>query len=224
MDELAKKARLGERHYTVFRLVEDGAGFTAIAKQMGISCSRVRQIYFISKRKLSRADHWTDGLSTRSVNCFRKWAIESRDDALKAFRSGRLRPDNKGPRNYGWLTHKEVAKWLGLPEPKKPNKPKSENPWAENDPRMWREQCKVGDVAFQHLFCVSKGLPLPDWVKDGLPQMYQLLGDFNRYREVLQFIASTHPVNFEPLATLMSTKAHKALCPNCVCGRCVSVE
>lgn len=46
--------------------------------------------------------------------------------------------------------------------------------WREDDPRMWREQCRIGDVAFQHLFCTSK-LPLPDWVKNGLPNLYTTL-------------------------------------------------
>ena len=92
--------------------------------------------------------------------------------------------------------------------------------WTKNDPRMWREQCRVGDVAFQHLFCVSKGKPLPDWVTEGLPKMYQLLGEHARYREALQHIATSHPINDEPLATDHSLRAHKALCPDCKCGRC----
>lgn len=57
--------------------------------------------------------------------------------------------------------------------------------WTESDPRMWREQCRVGDVAFQHLFCTSKGKPLPDWVKAGLPRMYQVLGENAQLIELL---------------------------------------
>jgi hypothetical protein len=55
--------------------------------------------------------------------------------------------------------------------------------WAVDDPRMWREQCRVGDVAFQHLFCVSKGKPVPDWVIEGLPQMYHTLSEIKKLRE-----------------------------------------
>lgn len=50
-----------------------------------------------------------------------------------------------------------------------------ESPWTVDDPRMWREQGRVGDVAFQHLFCVSKGMTVPDWAIEGLPKMYHLL-------------------------------------------------
>lgn len=45
---------------------------------------------------------------------------------------------------------------------------------------LLRIQCRVGDVAFQHLFCISKGKPLPDWVVEGLPNMYRLLEDRGR--------------------------------------------
>lgn len=93
--------------------------------------------------------------------------------------------------------------------------------WTADDPRMWREQCRVGDVAFQHLFTTSRGMPAPDWVKDGLPKMYQLLGEHARYKEALRVIASHHPINHEPLATSHCLTAHKALVPDCKCARCV---
>lgn len=83
--------------------------------------------------------------------------------------------------------------------------------WTVNDPRMWREQCRVGNVAFQHLFVTTRGMPVPDWVKEGLPQMYQLLSEHARYREALQRIASCHPINYEPLATVINLIAKKAL-------------
>ena len=55
--------------------------------------------------------------------------------------------------------------------------PQDGSAWTIDDPRMWREQCRVGDIAFQHLFCTSKNKELPDWVKDGLPDMYHLLSE-----------------------------------------------
>jgi hypothetical protein len=57
------------------------------------------------------------------------------------------------------------------------------SPWGVDDLRMWREQCRVGDVAFQHLFCTSKGKPLPDWVVDGLPKMYSALAEIKSLRD-----------------------------------------
>ena len=64
---------------------------------------------------------WMDGLSTRCKLCIHNMDLKSRDDVLQAYKSGRLKPEGKKhPRNYGWKSHREIAKWLGLPEPVKP--------------------------------------------------------------------------------------------------------
>lgn len=63
-----------------------------------------------------------DGLGIRASNCLSNCNIKSREEALAAFKSGVLQPGKKGPRNYGLETHKQVAKWLGFPEPKKPTR------------------------------------------------------------------------------------------------------
>lgn len=64
---------------------------------------------------------WWEELSVRVVNCLYNAGLESREAVLEAYKSGRLRP--KSPRNYGWKSHQEVARWLGMPEPTK-RKPK----------------------------------------------------------------------------------------------------
>lgn len=64
--------------------------------------------------------------------------------------------------------------------------------WTVDDPRMWKEQCRVGDVAFQHLFCTSKNKPLPDWVKDGLPKMYHLLSENEKLRTRIKELEQSH--------------------------------
>lgn len=48
--------------------------------------------------------------------------------------------------------------------------------------------------------------------------------DREGYREALQRIATSHPINDEPLATAHSLRAHKALRPDCKCGRCAPNE
>lgn len=63
--------------------------------------------------------HWTDGLSTRLVNCLKQSGVETRDQALEAYLTGKLRP-LKGTRNYGWKCHIELASRLGFPAPRKP--------------------------------------------------------------------------------------------------------
>lgn len=72
-------------------------------------------------------------LSVRAANCLSNSGIETKEQAKQAIIEGRLKPDkkvwnwnapiqNRGIRNYGWKTHKEVCKWVGLPEPHKPKR------------------------------------------------------------------------------------------------------
>lgn len=63
--------------------------------------------------------YWSDGLSRRVEICLNNCDIFSRKEALEAYKSGRLHPLKYPPR-YGWVSHKELAKWLKLPEPQKP--------------------------------------------------------------------------------------------------------
>ena len=117
MNEQLKK--LGERVHLAWQLRESGLGFKEIGERMGISSSRAQQIYSREKWRLVRPELWDGFLSVRASNCLHNCGINSREETMEAYQSGRIRP-LKHPRNYGWKTHKEVAEWLGLPEPKKP--------------------------------------------------------------------------------------------------------
>jgi hypothetical protein len=66
--------------------------------------------------------------------------------------------------------------------------------WTVDDPRMWKEQCRVGDVAFQHLFCTSKDKPLPNWVIDGLPMMYHTLSEIKRLKTELDSVKEQNDI------------------------------
>jgi len=64
---------------------------------------------------------------------------------------------------------------------------------AQQTIALLKEQCRVGDVAFQQLHCASRGKPVPDWVRKGLPKMYQTLetiaqkdGELQRLREACE--------------------------------------
>lgn len=82
---------------------------------------------------------WYDGLSTRAVRVVTHgvWSgdyvdeyrvftphYNSKAELMDAFVSGKFYPSEGGKpashRQYGWKTHKEIAAWLGLPEPMKP--------------------------------------------------------------------------------------------------------
>jgi hypothetical protein len=104
-----------------FNLRKSGLKFSEIGKRFGVSTERSRQIYRCAMGILTRAPYWSDGLSVRAENCLNNCNITSRAELIKAYQSGILSP-LKRPRNYGWHTHKEVAKWLGFPEPIKPKR------------------------------------------------------------------------------------------------------
>jgi hypothetical protein len=56
------------------------------------------------------------GLSNRIANALSGFNIQSVDDLMTLYKSGTLKPHGQ-IRNYGWKCHREVAAWLGLPEP-----------------------------------------------------------------------------------------------------------
>ena len=117
---VASSVLLGERRFLAYQLRKQGLKFKEVGKRMGISSGRAQQLYHNAEWRLNLAPHWMDGLSVRAANCLNYYNINSREEALEAYQSGRLRVGQRGPRNYGWKSHKEVAKWLGLPEPQKP--------------------------------------------------------------------------------------------------------
>ncbi len=109
-----------EREKFVRKLRANGRTFKEIGVQLGISAGRANQIFRRTEWVVNREPHWMDGLGVRASNCLNNFNINSRQQAMEAFKSGKLKAGAGGPRNYGWATHKEVAKWLGLPEPQKP--------------------------------------------------------------------------------------------------------
>ncbi len=121
--DVGRMGLLGERQKLAYTLRKEGMKFKEIGERMCISVNRARQLYSFAEYLLNREPHWDDGLSVRAANCMNNLNIHSREDALKAYQSGILRVGKRSPRNYGWKSHKEVAKFLGLPEPtKKPYK------------------------------------------------------------------------------------------------------
>jgi hypothetical protein len=59
------------------------------------------------------------GLSTRAANICERGNLITRSQIFKAIDDGRLHPKSKFFRNYGWKSHIEIHRWLGLPKPKK---------------------------------------------------------------------------------------------------------
>ena len=116
---LSSSDLLGERRTLAYNLRNQGMKFKEVGKRMGVGAQRAAQLYASAKWRLNREAHWMDGLGVRAANCLNNCNINSREEALEAYQSGKLRVGKRGPLNYGWKSHKEVAKWLGLPEPQK---------------------------------------------------------------------------------------------------------
>jgi hypothetical protein len=103
-----------------YDLRKSGSDYHHIAAELGVGYQRALQITRRANWVINERDtHWAGGLSVRVANCLNWMDVKSREEALQAFTSGRLKP-GKEPRNYGWKSHVELAKWLGLPEPQKP--------------------------------------------------------------------------------------------------------
>lgn len=116
----ASSELLGERRFMAYQLRKQGLKFKDVGQRLNVCAQQARQLYESAEHRLNRDPHWTDGLSTRPKNILINMGFESRKQVLEAYNLGRMRPCKRGPRNYGWKSHKEVAKWLGLPEPMKP--------------------------------------------------------------------------------------------------------
>jgi hypothetical protein len=99
----------------------EGLSFRQIGERLGIS-GTMAHLHYLKATRQDDKKNPLYGLSVRAKNCLKNCDIATRGEALDAYNSGLLKP-LKHPRLYGWKTHKEVAAWLGLPEPIKP-KPK----------------------------------------------------------------------------------------------------
>ena len=86
---------------------------------MNVTEAYACMIYKRAKFLLNSSD-WDDGLTLRARKCLKRLGINSKEDAMTAYTNGKLYfKEGKGcVRNYGWGTHKEVARWLDQPEPK----------------------------------------------------------------------------------------------------------
>lgn len=108
---------MGGRRYLVYSLRREGLTFNEIGKRIGASNTRARQLYGEAEDKIERATInplCLEGLCTRLVNTLLYHGIHSREDAKKAYDNGFLRPLKIT--GYGKKSHKEVLKWLGLPD------------------------------------------------------------------------------------------------------------
>jgi len=113
---------LGERRFLAYQLRKQGMKFKDIARRLNVGAARAQHLFLSAQYRLNRKPHWSDGLSVRVSNCLNCCDINNREELLEAYKCGKLHAQSLWPPNYGWKSHKEVAKWLGLPEPHKPIK------------------------------------------------------------------------------------------------------
>jgi hypothetical protein len=108
----------------VEQLRAEGKTLSEIAAIMGVSKSRIRDHIKAGEwqREYEKSNDWLvrSGFSVRLCNSLCNAGINSREQLLRAVKAGRLNPRPGGTRNYGYKSHTEVLKWLGLPDPGKP--------------------------------------------------------------------------------------------------------
>lgn len=118
---------VGARKLAIYKMRQAGQTFVAISKAFGISTTTTAQLYRSAKVQIEEKNwHWHAGLSNRIVNALCNFKLKSREDLMALYKSGKLQPHGQ-IRNYGWKCHREVAAWLGLPEPEKTS-PKAPKP------------------------------------------------------------------------------------------------
>ena len=114
---------LNNREQSAYDMRNQGYSFRQIGKALNnVGPNRARQIYRMAVYKLNKEPSVLDCLSARSANCLRKAGIRDKESAIRAVKTGFLHPDNRKLMNYGWVSHKEVCRWLNLPEPRKKTK------------------------------------------------------------------------------------------------------
>lgn len=106
-----------ERQATASHLRQQGLTFAEIGRRMGCSAARANAIYLDAEWAANRPPSWKNGMSVRALCVLDRLGLNDRESALAAYHSGQLHPRNPLARNYGWTTHREIAAWLGLPEP-----------------------------------------------------------------------------------------------------------
>ena len=108
--------------FFAYQLREQGLTFKEIGKRMGVNTERARTLFCRSTYRISEdpeSVHY--GLSTRAANRLCNYLnIRNRKEATKAYKAGKLHPETCKVNGYGWKTYKEIAEWLGFPEPQKP--------------------------------------------------------------------------------------------------------
>lgn len=75
-----------------------------------------------SRGLVEEPEYEYDGLSARASHVLERLQLNTKEDTRRAILEGRLAVENgayQGARCYGWKTHVEVCRWVGLPAPVK---------------------------------------------------------------------------------------------------------
>lgn len=109
-------AQARPKHARALRLKQLGMSQKDIASELGICQQYAGILCRQAQMWLENAPHWTDGLSTHTINVLTDCRIESREELTEAVLNGRLSPKSRPKRwGYGQKTHREICSWLGMP-------------------------------------------------------------------------------------------------------------
>jgi hypothetical protein len=117
-----------------WRQTDPPLSYRHIGERIGVGAMRARQIYLAAKGKIERSKdpYWSEfkALTDRELNILFYNNIRSREEALKAFQDGRLKPlkhgrwSTEGVRGLGKKTFSRLAQWAGYQIPPGPVKKK----------------------------------------------------------------------------------------------------
>lgn len=83
-----------------------------------------------------------------------------------------------------------------------------------------RRPAKIAAIYAQSCILEEQRGGYYSWNLGDIEPHVEPVSESDRYRDALQRIATLNPVNEEPTARAMSMIAHRALRPDCNCGRC----
>jgi predicted DNA-binding protein YlxM (UPF0122 family) len=101
-----------ERRRVINRLLSEGKTLREISEQIGISRQRVYQINRINASKLEDfGEAASNTIGTRLYRVLKANGITDRDQAIQAYKDGKLRPQCKS--GIGLKAFAELQAWLG---------------------------------------------------------------------------------------------------------------
>ena len=104
--------KLTDRQAKAYSMRQSGFSYAAIAVELGVCSTRARQLVQRAEGVIKGSPF--TGLSTRASYWLLRKGFKNKAGVKEGILSGTLYYKNKGNRNVGIETYREVCKWVGI--------------------------------------------------------------------------------------------------------------